>query len=109
MRLAIATSASRCAGGRALVDEDRGRVSRRVAADFADAEVGVAGDRGDDGEAVEATPSKLPRSTFHASSASRPVVAASPFMMQPPAKTSAVRASTYVPVIERRPRRDARP
>src|SRR5262245_60250996 len=45
-----------------------------------------------------ATPFTWPRSTFHASSASRPVVAASPFMTQAPANTSAVLASTYVPV-----------
>src|SRR3954471_19567681 len=44
------------------------------------------------------TPFTSPRSTFHASSASRPVVAASPFMTQAPANTSAVLASTYVPV-----------
>src|SRR3954471_21723639 len=46
------------------------------------------------------TPLIWPRSTFHASSASRPVVAASPFIMQAPAKTSAVLASTYVPVTD---------
>src|SRR5687768_12698187 len=44
------------------------------------------------------TPLTCPRSTFHARSASRPGVAASPFMMQAPANTSAVLASTYVPV-----------
>src|SRR3954454_24419066 len=46
------------------------------------------------------TPFTWPRSIFHASSASRPVVAASPFMTQAPANTSAVRASTYVPVTD---------
>src|SRR4030095_16056930 len=46
------------------------------------------------------TPSKLPRFTFQTSSASRPVVAASPFMMHPPVKTSAVWASTYEPVLD---------
>ena len=39
-------------------------------------------------------PLKLPRSTFHASTACLPMVSASLFMMQPPVKTSAVRAST---------------
>src|SRR5262249_24869867 len=39
-------------------------------------------------------------STFQASSASRPVVAASPFMTQAPVNTSAVLASTYVPVTD---------
>ena len=39
-----------------------------------------------------------PRSTFHARIASLPIVSASLFMMQPPVNTSAVRASTYVPV-----------
>ena len=47
-----------------------------------------------------ATPATLPRSTRQASSACRPMVSASLFMTQPPAKTSAVRASTYVPVTE---------
>src|SRR3954468_17081562 len=44
------------------------------------------------------TPFNWQRPTFHASSASRPVVAASPFMTQAQAKTSAVLASTYVPL-----------
>ncbi len=39
-------------------------------------------------------PLKLPRSTFHASTACLPTVSASLFMMQPPVNTSAVRAST---------------
>ena len=44
------------------------------------------------------TPLKLPRSTFQASTACLPTVSASLFMMQPPVKTSAVRASTYAPL-----------
>src|SRR5229473_3518862 len=47
-----------------------------------------------------ATPLKLPRSTLHASTASRPIVSASLAMTQPPVKTSAVRASTYDPRTE---------
>src|SRR5882672_4316257 len=47
-----------------------------------------------------AIPLKLPLSTFHASSACLPIVSASLFMMQPPVKTSAVRASTYAPVTD---------
>src|SRR5579872_2186804 len=46
------------------------------------------------------TPFSWPFSIFQASSASRPVVAASPFMMQAPVNTSAVLASTYVPVTD---------
>ena len=46
------------------------------------------------------TPATLPRSTRQASSAWRPMVSASLFMTQPPAKTSAVRASTYVPLTD---------
>ena len=46
-----------------------------------------------------ATPSKLPDVMRHAISACRPIVSASLFMMQPPANTSAVRASTYSPVM----------
>src|SRR2546428_13128181 len=43
------------------------------------------------------TPLNVPRSTFHASTACLPTVSASLPMMQPPVKTSAVRASTYAP------------
>ena len=45
-------------------------------------------------------PLKLPRSTFQASTACLPTVSASLLMMQPPVKTSAVRASTYLPLID---------
>ena len=51
--LAIATSAVALRRGRALVDEHCRRVLPRLAADLANAEVRVAGDRGDDGKAVE--------------------------------------------------------
>src|SRR6266567_1412517 len=47
-----------------------------------------------------AMPFIWPRSTFHASSASRPVVPPSLFTTQAPANTSAVLASTYVPVTD---------
>src|ERR671937_3054841 len=46
-----------------------------------------------------ATPLNVPRSTFQASTACLPTVSASLPMMQPPVKTSAVRASTYSPLI----------
>ena len=46
-----------------------------------------------------ATPSNDPDVIFHAMIACRPIVSASLFMMQPPANTSAVRASTYSPVM----------
>src|ERR1041385_654970 len=46
------------------------------------------------------TPLMLPRSIFHASIACLPVVSASLPIRQPPVNTSAVRASTYVPLIE---------
>ena len=45
-------------------------------------------------------PLKLPRSTFQARTACLPAVSASLPMMQPPVKTSAVRASTYFPLSE---------
>ena len=96
--LTIATSALRCAGVARESTIERGARGCGFAADLVDAEVGVRCERGDDREAVEGDAVTCPRSTFHASSASRPVVAASPFMMQAPANTSAVLASTYVPV-----------
>ena len=79
----------------ALVDvHQRLDQRRRFAAHLPHAEIVRAGKRGDDRQAVDGHAATLPRSTRQASTACLPMVSASLFMMQPPAKTSAVRAST---------------